>query len=68
MREPPSWAGSRFRGGLHRLHTVRLDLLTTLYQAGKRRGRLLTPYREHCSKHFAETFSRIGLPRPYETL
>jgi len=24
-------------------------------------------YREHLAKHFADTFSRIGLPEPYET-
>lgn len=53
---------------LRRLHTVKLDLLRTLCQAGKRRGRVGPLYREHLAKHFADTFSRIGLPRPYETL
>lgn len=53
---------------LRRLHTVRLDLLRGLCRAGGRRGRVRTPYREHLAKHFADTFSRIGLPRPYETL
>jgi hypothetical protein len=53
---------------LRRLHTVRLDLLSTLCRAGKRRARLHTPYREHLAKHLADTFSRIGLPQPYETL
>lgn len=53
---------------LRRLHTIRLDLLLALCQAGKRRARLQTPYREHLAKHFADTFSRIGLPQPYETL
>jgi hypothetical protein len=53
---------------LRRLHTVRLDLLAALCRAGKRRARLQTPYREHLAKHFADTFSRIGLPQPYETL
>ncbi len=53
---------------LRRLHTVRLDVLMALCRAGKRRARLLTPYREHLPKHFADTFSRIGLPQPYETL
>jgi hypothetical protein len=24
-------------------------------------------YREHLAKHFADTYSRIGLPEPYET-
>lgn len=53
---------------LRRLHTVRLGLLRELCRAGKRRARVQTPYREHLAKHFADTFSRIGLPRPYETL
>jgi hypothetical protein len=53
---------------LRRLHTVQLRVLTTLCQAGKRRGRVRSPYREHLAKHFADTFSRIGLPQPYDTL
>ncbi len=53
---------------LRRLHTVRLDLLCDLCRAGKRRGRVQPLYREHLAKHFADTYSRIGLPRPYETL
>src|ERR1700722_14910305 len=48
---------------LRRLHTVRLDLLRTLFQAGKRRARVQPLYREHLAKHFADTFSLIGLPR-----
>jgi hypothetical protein len=52
---------------LRQLHTVRFDLLTALCQRGQRRARLLTPYREHLAKHFADTFSRIGLPEPYDT-
>ena len=51
-----------------RLHTVKLDVLRTLCAAGKRPGRIQPLYREHLAKHFADTFSRIGLPRPYETL
>lgn len=51
-----------------RLHTVKLELLRTLCRAGKRPGRIQPLYREHLAKHFADTFSRIGLPRPYETL
>jgi hypothetical protein len=51
-----------------RLHTVKLDHLRTLCRAGKRPGRIGPLYREHMAKHFADTFSRIGLPRPYETL
>jgi len=52
---------------LHQLHSVRLDLLAALCQLGQRRARLLSPYREHLAKHFADTFSRIGLPEPYDT-
>jgi hypothetical protein len=52
---------------LRQLHTVRLDLLATRSRAGKRKARLLSPYREHLAKHFADTYSRIGLPEPYET-
>ncbi len=44
---------------LRQLHTVRLDLLVALSQRGHRRARLLSPYREHLAKHFADTFSRI---------
>jgi hypothetical protein len=53
---------------LRRLHTVRLDVLRALCLAGKRRGRVQPLYREHLAKHFADTFSRIGLPRPYDTM
>jgi hypothetical protein len=53
---------------LRRLHTIRLDLLRLLCQAGHRTGRIQPLYREHLAKHFADTFSRIGLPRPYETM
>jgi hypothetical protein len=53
---------------LRRLHTIRLDLLRSLCQAGHRRARMQALYREHLAKHFADTFSRIGLPRPYETM
>jgi hypothetical protein len=37
-------------------------------QAGQPRARLQPLYREHLAKHFADGFSRIGLPRPYETM
>jgi hypothetical protein len=53
---------------LRRLHTVRIDLLIALCRANQRLARVQTPYREHLAKHFADTFSRIGLPRPYETM
>jgi hypothetical protein len=52
---------------LRRIHTVRLDLLRVLCQTGKRRGRVKPLYREHLAKHFGDTFSRIGLPEPYNT-
>jgi hypothetical protein len=52
---------------LRQVHSVRLDLLTAHYQRGQRRARLLSPYREHLAKHFADTFSRIGLPAPDKT-
>ena len=51
-----------------RLHTVKLDMLRALCAASRRPGRVQPLYREHLAKHFADTFSRIGLPRPYETL
>jgi hypothetical protein len=38
------------------------------YEGRPRRARLQAPYREHLAKHFGDTFSRIGLPRPYETM
>ncbi|HLQ47049.1 MAG TPA: hypothetical protein VK137_20065, partial [Planctomycetaceae bacterium] len=49
------------------LHTVRLDLLTALCRSGKRLARVEPLYREHLNKHFADSYSRIGLPEPYET-
>jgi hypothetical protein len=30
-------------------------------------ARLQPLYREHLAKHFADAYSRIGLPAPYET-
>jgi hypothetical protein len=53
---------------LRRLHTIPLDLLRELSRAAKRRGRIQPLYREHLAKHFADTFCRIGLPQPYETM
>jgi hypothetical protein len=53
---------------LRRLHTVPLDVLRQLSRSGNRPARIGPLYREHLAKHFADTFSRIGLPRPYETL
>jgi hypothetical protein len=50
------------------VHSIPVKVLEGLRMAGKRRIRLLTPYREHLAKHFADTYSRIGLPQPYETI
>ncbi len=52
---------------LRQLQTVRFDLLTALCQRGQRKARVQPLYREHLAKHFADTYSRIGLPEPYET-
>lgn len=52
---------------LRDLHTVPRNILERLIADGNRVGRLLTPYREHLSQHFAVTYMRIGLPSPYET-
>ena len=49
------------------LHTVPLAILNQLRERGLRRCRVDTPYREHLSQHFANTYARIGLPEPYET-
>src|SRR5262249_38406058 len=49
------------------LHTVQLDLLVALSQRGQRPARIQPLYREHLAKHFADTYSRIGLPEPYAT-
>ena len=52
---------------LRQLHTLPLEPITQLCRQGHRLARLVSPYREHLAKHFADTFSRIGLPAPYET-
>ena len=52
---------------LRQLHTMRLDLLVALCRRGQRRARLQPLYREHLGKHLADTYSRIGLPQPYDT-
>jgi hypothetical protein len=52
---------------LRQLHTVRTDLLLHLCQRGQRQARVQPLYREHLAKHMADTYSRIGLPQPYET-
>jgi hypothetical protein len=52
---------------LHDLHTVPRRALQLLVAGGQRVCRLVTPYREHLAQHFAVTYSRIGLPEPYQT-
>ena len=52
---------------LRQLHTVPLELLEELCRCGNREGRVRPLYREHLAKHFADTYSRIGLPEPYAT-
>jgi hypothetical protein len=49
------------------LHTVSREILEALCLEGHREARLRTPFREHLAKHFADTYSRIGLPEPYAT-
>ena len=52
---------------LRQLHTLPREVLDTLRETGRRIARIQPLYREHLAKHFADTFSRIGLPQPYET-
>jgi hypothetical protein len=52
---------------LRDLHTIPRQLLEQLTSTGRRICRISTPYREHLAQHFATTYSRIGLPVPYET-
>ena len=52
---------------LRQLHTVRAKLLLDLCERGQRQARVEPLYREHLAKHMADTYSRIGLPQPYET-
>lgn len=52
---------------LRQIHTVPLPVLEELCQNDCRVARMRPLYREHLAKHFADTYSRIGLPEPYET-
>lgn len=52
---------------LRHLQTIRLEILTALSLSGRRIARVEPLYREHLNKHFADSYSRIGLPEPYET-
>ena len=52
---------------LRQLYTIPADVIQTLCSLGGRKARIQPLYREHLARHFADTFSRIGLPDPYET-
>ncbi len=52
---------------LRQLFTIPLEVLRTLCNLRLRKARIQPLYREHLAKHFADTYSRIGLPAPYET-
>ncbi len=52
---------------LKQLFTVPLDVFRDLAAAGKWKARIQPLYREHLARHFADTYSRIGLPEPYAT-
>lgn len=52
---------------LRDLHTCPRKILDRLIHQGKRICRIRTPYREHLGQHFSSTYTRIGLPEPYET-
>lgn len=52
---------------LRDLHTIPRPVLEGLAATGKRRARLVTPFREHLAQHFAVTYMRIALPDPYDT-
>jgi hypothetical protein len=52
---------------LRHLHTVPRLVLERLIGESKRVTSIATPYREHLAQHFAVTYSRIGLPSPYDT-
>ena len=52
---------------LRQLYTIPREVLDSLRAAGGRKARIQPLYREHLAKHFADTFSRIGLPETYDT-
>jgi hypothetical protein len=52
---------------LRELHTIERRTLEYLVGAGKRIGRIQTPWREHLAQHFGTTYMRIALPEPYAT-
>ena len=50
------------------IHTVPRLLLDDLVSRNQRICTLVSPYREHLAKHFADTFSRVALPTPPRTV
>jgi hypothetical protein len=50
------------------IHTVSRLLLDDLVSKDKRVCMIVSPYREHLAKHFADTFSRIALPAQAKTV
>jgi hypothetical protein len=50
------------------IHTVSRLLLDDLVARGHRICTVVSPYREHLAKHFADTFSRVALPVPPKTV
>jgi hypothetical protein len=52
---------------LRDIHTIPSAMLQELARGGKRVCAIDSPYREHLAQHFSVTYSRIGLPEPYDT-
>jgi hypothetical protein len=52
---------------LRQIYTVKLPILEGLCREHRREGRIRPLFREHPAKHFADTYSLIGLPEPYAT-
>lgn len=52
---------------LRQLITLPIEVIHELVASGKRKARIQPLFREHLAKHFADTYSRIGLPEPYAT-
>jgi len=51
----------------HEVYTIPRTFVESLVeQRGRRRARLLPPYREHLSQAFARFFMRVGLPTPVD--
>jgi hypothetical protein len=50
------------------IHTVSRVLIEDLVAKGNRICTLVSPYREHMAKHFADTFSRVALPNPPKSM